>query len=1323
MIPAIHTGAGNCDLIIGVVIEGKKRECLVDTGAQISLLARESCSGRGLQKSRYRIRGIAGRTLKNYGETLVTLGIGNRVYPMRMQVVEAVGGYDGILGLDFLCNYKGVIDIPKGVLTLDGQCVELKRSVCEDETCSVFHVTSEKDHPVVIANAEYLPPRAERVFRVKVPREAAGRNGLVVIEPKPSEIEGCLIARTLCRLDDEDRVIVKAVNLGDEGATLRRGTMIASASGVEVAEIPKREVRRAEKGASVWDLKGKLDHLSDREKGPLVELLTEYQALFTEKDCLPVTNVTEHHIHTGDARPIHRRPYRIPFHQKPLVEQFVQEQLQSGVIIPSSSPWASPIVIVPKKCVDGSPAYRFCVDFRALNAVTTPDVYPLPNIVETLDYLGGCRYFTTLDMTSGYHQIPMAKKSQEKTAFIVDSGLYEYTRMPFGLRNAPASFQRMMDGVLRGLKPERCLVYLDDIIVFSDTMEGHVERLRDVFRRLDDAGLSLKIGKCHFASSSVNYLGHVIGNEGIRPEPAKIEAVQSFPVPTCVKELQSFLGLANYYRRFVNGFASIAKPLTNLLKKGRAFNWNDECGEAMNTLKASLTRTPVLVYPDFRRPFVLSADASNHALGAVLSQEIEGEEHPVAYASRTLNKAEQNYSATERELLAIIWATAHFRCYLYGRKFKIITDHAALKWLFSLKDPNSRLVRWTLKLSEYDYEVCYKPGKLHGNADGLSRKVRKVTMDEEMDIQNAQEADEECMRWVGDKNFEIADGLLCRVEEGVHQVVVPAGLRKQILKRCHDHKLAGHMGVNSTKHRVSGQYWWPGWKKDCIDYVRGCVSCLRRSPYGKTKAPLQPLPEADRPFQFISLDIVGPLPKTERGNRYVLSIIDHFSRYLVMAPLGDQTAETVSVTLVRDWILKFGVPERLLSDQGSNFTSELFQNVCRLLGIKKLQTSPFHPQCNGRVERVHRTIAQIISHYVNCKNNDWDLWVDYAVAAYNASWHRSVRRSPHEVIYGERMRSPFECVKGAPISVDDFVFQLQDRLQVIWKDCKRNNRRAREEQAKGSKTDKKRRNYVVGDYVYLTDPVLKPGRVRKFHSPWKGPYRVIEVLPPTNLKLQLQHRTVIIHQDRVKPHPSHLSIPPPPQGERRRGRPRKAISDSEWEECVDEIPFTCADRECERQRREGDSVFRPEQLFRRGRGRPRKNLPCLTNSTCPPVPPQESPNTRVEAPPSQSEPPPTPSVSEVPETPPLESTAPREEASSPDLNTEHYGESSAHPGVSEVESPRAALEYTSREERASHPTPTPLPQRSPYALRSRGPPNFPPPAREEERASYDEDSS
>ena len=465
------------------------------------------------------------------------------------------------------------------------------------------------------------------------------------------------------------------------------------------------------------------EHLNSEEYERIIKLCKEYQDIFHQEGRkLTFTSEVKHEIKTKDEVPIHSKSYRYPFIHKSEVDRQIKKMLEDGIIRPSQSPWCSPIWIVPKKLdATGQQKWRIVTDYRRLNEKTIDDRYPLPNINDILDKLGRCQYFSTLDLASGFHQIQMDEGSIEKTAFNVENGHYEYVRMPFGLKNAPATFQRVMDRVLGELQNKVCLVYMDDIIIFSTSLEEHIANLRLVFDQLRRSRLKIQIDKSEFLRKEVEFLGHVITPQGIKPNPRKIEAIQKFPIPRTAKEIKSFLGLIGYYRRFIKDFSKITKPFTKCLKKGEKIEHTDEFIETFKICKNILCNDPLLQYPDFEKPFILTTDASNFAIGAVLSQGIIGKDLPVAYASRTLNPAEINYSTIEKELLAIVYAVKYFRPYLFGRKFTIVTDHKPLQWLFNLKEPNSRLVRWRLKLEEYDYNIVYKKGKRNTNADALSR--------------------------------------------------------------------------------------------------------------------------------------------------------------------------------------------------------------------------------------------------------------------------------------------------------------------------------------------------------------------------------------------------------------------------------------------------------------------------------------------------------------------------------------------------------------------------------------------------------------------------
>lgn len=462
-------------------------------------------------------------------------------------------------------------------------------------------------------------------------------------------------------------------------------------------------------------------HLNDEERCNLINLCSEFSDVFyVEGEQLTFTNQIKHSINTTDEIPVYSKTYRYPYFHREEVKNQVQSMLRQGIIRPSTSAWSAPIWVVPKKPdSSGKVKWRLVVDFRKLNEKTVEDKYPIPNIVDILDKLGRCQYFTTLDLASGFYQVEMDPKDVHKTGFNVERGHYEFLRMPMGLKNSPSTFQRVMDNVLQGV--ENTIVYLDDILVFSTSLQEHIVNLKKVFQRLRETNFKIQMDKSEFLKRETPYLGHIITREGVKPNPDKISAISKYPIPKTTKQIKGFLGLLGYYRRFIPDFAKVTKPLTACLKKGSKIVINSDYINCFEHCKTLLSNDPILVYPDFSAEFILTTDASNYALGGILSQGSVGVDHPIAYASRTLNDSEVNYSTTEKELLAIVWATKYFRPYLFGRKFKIITDHKPLQWLMNLKEPNSRLTRWRLKLAEYNYTIVYKKGKANTNADALSR--------------------------------------------------------------------------------------------------------------------------------------------------------------------------------------------------------------------------------------------------------------------------------------------------------------------------------------------------------------------------------------------------------------------------------------------------------------------------------------------------------------------------------------------------------------------------------------------------------------------------
>lgn len=472
------------------------------------------------------------------------------------------------------------------------------------------------------------------------------------------------------------------------------------------------------------DTKIRIDHLNNEEKRELLKVIKEFDCIFPKpNEILTHSSTIKHEIKTTDEIPTYTRAYRYPECYKDEINKQINELLKNEIIQESYSPWSSPVWMVPKKLdASGKRKFRMVIDYRKLNAKTIDDKFPIPNITDVLDKLGKNIYYTTLDLASGFHQIEMHENSIQKTAFNTDKGHFEFRRMPFGLKNAPATFQRLMNFVLRDYINKICLVYLDDIIILGTSLQEHIQNIRKIFSKLKEHNLKLQLDKSEFLQKEVAYLGHVVSSEGVKPNPAKIQAVQDFPIPKTPKEIKTYLGLLGYYRKFIPNFSKLTKPLTQCLKKGNKIDTTDKTyRDSFEHSKTLLINAPILQYPDFTKQFILTTDASNYALGAVLSQKVNGKDLPIAYASRTLNDHEINYSTTEKELLSIVWSTKYFRPYLYGNKFKICTDHRPLVWLMSLKDPNSKLMRWKIKLDEFNFEIEYKKGALNSNADALSR--------------------------------------------------------------------------------------------------------------------------------------------------------------------------------------------------------------------------------------------------------------------------------------------------------------------------------------------------------------------------------------------------------------------------------------------------------------------------------------------------------------------------------------------------------------------------------------------------------------------------
>ena len=693
---AAHTYTYPSSLFVPGRVGGRNLAFLIDTGCTHNLLSRTVFD---------RLPGPIRQTMRTQESTATMAdGSGLPIYgSIRLEgrlrntkfeadfLVSRISD-DGILGMSFLREQDCSVACDKGLLVMKGVPIP-----CTDKTGRLLA------NKVQVVRTLTLPPEAETQVCCRLNSEPSTPIGL--IESMIGQDTGIAIAATLGRPSPDGRVLVRCLNLSSEPQELKSGSIIGLYQPVDDDQVEEHSVH----ARSVLDREGPAttadcpEHVlpllsqtravceTPEQYNRMAQLLTAYSDVFSKGDAdVGRTDLVQHSIPLLDGtKPIRQPPRRLGAEKDKEVEEQVAQLVQKGMVEPTDGSWSSPVVLVRKK----DQSWRLCVDYRRLNAVTRKDAYPLPRIDDSLDALSGSIYFSTLDLISGYWQVPLDEEAQQRSAFVTRGGLWRWKVLPFGLTSAPATFERLMERVLKGLQWRTLLLYLDDIIVFSKNFQSHLERLEEVFQRFRAARLKLKPGKCQLFQKEVSYLGHVVSQDGVATDPEKVEAVRNWPSPKCVQEVRSFLGFVGYYRRFCPDFATISRPLNLLTSKESSFKWDEEEETAFQTLKRLLTEAPILTYPDPSRPYILDTDASNEAAGGVLSQEVDGEERVVAYFSKTFSPPQRNYCVTRRELLAVVLAVTHFRPYLYGRKFLLRTDHASLIWLYKCSDPSHQIAR------------------------------------------------------------------------------------------------------------------------------------------------------------------------------------------------------------------------------------------------------------------------------------------------------------------------------------------------------------------------------------------------------------------------------------------------------------------------------------------------------------------------------------------------------------------------------------------------------------------------------------------------------
>ncbi|UYV78051.1 hypothetical protein LAZ67_15003310, partial [Cordylochernes scorpioides] len=990
-------------------------EALIDTGADLSVVDLNTALNTGLEiiNPDKMCSGPDGKELDIVGNIILNIKFDDKTITHQF-VIMRTHLRIFILGRDFLKKMNAKIDCQREIIKYD-----------LTENRDVIKYQQKK---IKSAKDAIIPELSIKLINAFVEAE----DGEYIIEEnhKMFQTNGLRLARSLINVVNKETYIWITNPYPRPLKILKNQTLCFGSQPAEVNLMEESEQKEHEEPQFQIN-----ENLAYKEKEQLKQVLERYEDLFSSG--LGRSNLAKHRIDTEGAKPIKHKPYRVSAKEREIIKEQIDEMLRDGIIRPSSSPWSFPVILVKKR--DGK--YRFCVDYRKLNDVTVKDVYPIPRIDEVLDTLQGSKYFSAIDLKSGYWQVEVEEKDKEKTAFTTAHGLYEFNVMPFGLCNAPATFERNMENML--------------------------------------------------------------------------------------------------------GFSKIADPLTSLIKKNVPFTWTENQEKAFQTLKVALINPPILGHFDPNAITYIHTDASNIGLGATLVQKFGDKEKVISYLSRTLSKPEQNYSTTEKECLAVVWSMSKLRPYLYGRHFKIVTNHHALCWLKNLKDPTGRLARWALKIQEYNFEIIHKSGKKHLDADGLSRGplpenewdedyerlfLNQIIDEKDDFIENIKENLSGNKRSIT-QNFKEENGCLYKKnpnpEGRAWLLVVPKKRRKEVMSEYHNHMLNGHLGVARTTYRLKNKYYWPSMLKDISEFVKTCHLCQSRK--GSNHLPsglLQPIPPANYPFERIGIDFVGPLPSTKRRRKWIIVLTDYYTKYAETKAVSEATVKEVSTFLIEHIILRHGAPKFLISDRGSQFTSNLMKEVMKMCKVKHCFTTSYHPQTNGLTERLNRTLINMISMYVNTDQKNWDEILPFITHAYNTTIQETTGYSPFFLLFG---REPMSLLDDENIptdsNMDDYDEYIENYLDKIarTRQVVINNTEKTQERMKRN-YDKKHNEkiYEPGHLVAVWTQVRKIGKCEKLLRKYFGPYRILKKLSNVNYLIEPKDNPgqdpLIVHVSRLKPY-------------------------------------------------------------------------------------------------------------------------------------------------------------------------------------------------------------
>lgn len=1106
-------------------VQGEPGKVLLDSGASASFIDVQYARRLGLTWGRPRLQASVadGRPLEVLGGVRIRLSLTTLMSHMKLivfcHVVQLNDQHQVILGDDCLTKHGALLDYKEQTCTLRRG---MQRYTIR---CNPGSLTSKS-----------------RVALARTPRLRHGESAPLLVSA------------------------VQVRRMAHKGATIMLCVLraVEDEATAEASEVPPRTVVRAD-GAC--------------DERALQDLLSRYSTVFPDdlptglppcRDDQPAIDLEP------GAQPQSRSMYRMSPKELAEVRSQITSMIEKGHIQPSRSPWGAPLLFVRKK--DG--ALRMCIDYRALNKLTLKNRYPLPRIDDLLDKLTGATVFSSLDLRSGYYQLRLHPSDVPKTAFRTPLGHYEFLVLPMGLTNAPSVFQKVMNDVFAPLLGKCVLVYLDDVLIYSRSAAAHLADLEAALQLLQQHRLYAKLSKCEFNMPELSFLGHVVSQHGVKTDPAKVRAVEDWPAPTNLHELRQFLGLTNYFRKFIQAYASMVRPLTHLLKADVPYDWTASCAEAFARVKSALTSAPVLAMPQLPQyaadgsliapappPFEVVCDASSdhQGLGAVLLQD----GRPVEFLSRKMSAAEANYGTGEQELLAVVYALGTWRHYLEGGEFTVVTDHKPNVTFNSNLHLSRRQTRWQQALSEYKFTWVYRPGRCNV-ADPLSRNplllntlmlgatrrrgrsqrqleapmetddvdngTRDVWQAAESEFHQRVQHGSEVDPWFQDpaniEGLDRKDGMFWRRDA----LVIPDfdNLRRECLQSVHDTPWSGHFGVNKTFKAAERLFWWPGLYEDVREFVRTCDVCQRdKASNQKPAGLLQPLQIPDGRWKSVGVDLITHLPPSANGNDAIVVFVCRLSKMVHLHACSTTVdAKGMARVFVTEVFRLHGLPTEIVSDRDPRFTGHFWKELCDLLHIKQSMSTAYHPQTDGQTERVNRVVEEVLRHYVNPMQDNWDVLLPLVEFAINNAFHESIGTTPFFLNYGQHPRTPASMVvRGGQVP---FAVSTITEWQGELRKAKHLMLAAQSRQKAYADKQRRAEEFAVGDQVLLSTKYirLKATGTPKLMPLWIGPFPIIrrvgnlayELELPATLKVHPVFHVVVLKRYRS----DGRTQPPPP---------------------------------------------------------------------------------------------------------------------------------------------------------------------------------------------------